>query len=77
MSAHLGGSSPGTEPAGTLDPSLQTVGNKWLLGQGPRLRPLVQQPQLIRTKVIRIVLNFYSHKKVASDQFLTYFSSAA
>lgn len=46
-------------------------------GDGASLWPLVCQPELIRTNVIPVVLNFYLHKEVASDRMLTYFHSAA
>ena len=68
-----GGSAPGLKP---LDPRLQTVGNH-VLWDGACLWPLVCQPELIRTKVIQVVLIFYLHKEVALDRMLTYFDSAA
>lgn len=68
-----GGSAPGLK---ALDPRLQTVGNH-VCWDGACLWPLVCQPELIRTKVIPVVLNFYLHKEVALDRMLTYFHSAA
>lgn len=46
-------------------------------GDGACLWPLVCQPELIRTNVISVVLNFHLYKEVASDRMLTHFHSAA